>query len=1144
MANKYKNIIGTGLTDYVQDQINYRKKVTRGDVATNRRSSKELQWLTNRNAWFRLSSGAKFNPSPADINYNFEYPTNSQGQRLEGPANLQVDTTEFDAGFSEDLAKKYILQGGTLKNGKIRTTFKDTYPKGNYDSDNNFLGTESSIKGIKDDLGYKPLPGITNVSVGTRGKWRTTLEADVEFVCYNLEQLEIMNKLYMSLGVHVFLEWGHTPYINSSGNIIESFDPINFFDNDFKDKKKLIQEIEKTKKQHHGNYGALLGRVYNFTYSSNPDGSYNCKVQVVGPGAILESIRVNRATMYDFDKLTKENNASKYNSDLANALTSIKNFLYKSLIAQGELTATFSGNLTQIQKTSQVSDNAFGRLDSSKYFTIKTRYDEKEEPFSYGNLLSKIYGSCTYKGYDFTDNGSSPLTFINGNTSFAAYGNAWQYVSGLSTDNLSPITTDLFDGFATRFIKGGKLVQDENPFNDTDIVEYQYIKLGHLLALIQHVCVFTEVREGSVAFNNNNSSATDYSPVVYIDFHPDNTIMKTGVLEASSNPEVCIIPLKINTKGNDSDKEAFDKFFTPLDTRKESPYSWQDDSTEFKNNESKNLIVYNELNKINKVLGNSIDGKLMNVLVNINFAVKTLKDLENQDREVDLLSYINAILDNINLSLGKINNFRAFFDDCSHVVRIIDEHKTENFEKELLTIPNFGLESVTYDYAFSSNIDPKLAAKIVIATQGQNGGIKDFSEDVLTYQRLNIDIRDRFAPQIKPALPPSKNTQVQSKQEQEKVAQKLFDHLYKIYSLDELVDPSTMSNLLKAFNDTSNIQQKYYKDKNSTLLIPLDINLKIDGITGILPYNAFLLPENRLPLRYQNSNIAFIIFSIDHEFESNQWNTILKGQLVYRNGVNVNDDRPKRGNINRTPVNITSNIEAPNDIFYGGRQTPLFQTGDFNQPEPKAEKLPTDTTSEDITNTTTPDGRRSVTITSTTRDNTPAIIPTDIQTATPFIKTQESKTGAQIKAYKDIDYTVAAGYKWRIGWGSDTITTPGGSTRSVKEGDVITQSQADADLERRLKTEFKPKVISTCRANGVDYDSLPSPVKTVFIDCAYNYGSLWNDIVISYRDGGNTIQEKTQGLIQELQRRIDRGASQVPKRRGAEIEHLGGTPRY
>jgi hypothetical protein len=63
---KYKNIIGTGLTDYVQKQINYRKDLTSKD----KRSSKDLQWLTNRNSWFRLSSGAEFNPSPINIRYD------------------------------------------------------------------------------------------------------------------------------------------------------------------------------------------------------------------------------------------------------------------------------------------------------------------------------------------------------------------------------------------------------------------------------------------------------------------------------------------------------------------------------------------------------------------------------------------------------------------------------------------------------------------------------------------------------------------------------------------------------------------------------------------------------------------------------------------------------------------------------------------------------------------------------------------------------------------------------------------------------------------------------------------------------------------------------------------------------------------
>ena len=644
MANKYKNIIGTGLTDYVQEQINHRKEVTGNK---NQRSPKELQWLTNRNSWFRLSSGAKFNPSPISVRYD-KKTVDKSALSLESllpidkflSPNLD-DVQALDAGYTDDLAKKYILQGGTLKNGKRRTTFKDTYPKGNYDDDGNFLGTEASIKGTKDDLGYKPLPGITNVSVGTRGKWRTTLEADVDFVCYNLEQLEIMNKLYMSLGVHVFLEWGHTPYINSSGNIIESFNPINFFDNNFRDKKVLIQEIEKKKKEHHGNYGALLGRVYNFTYSSNPDGSYNCKAQVIGPGAILESIRVNRATMYDFDLSNQEDNSSKYDSDLANALTSIKNLLYNSLISFAEYKSNVGGNALGPVAGDRTIINGFGRLDASQYFKGNTS-TEAQKPFEYGSLLKRIYGNCTYKGYDFVrNNNSATLQFPNGDKSFAAYGNAWQYVSNLSTD-VKPLDINLFDGFATRFSKGGRSTQESlggvTVFSDEDaVVNHQYIKLGHLLALIQHVCVFSEVSEGSVTINNNASSTTDYSPVVYIDFHPDNTIMKTGVLEATSDPSVCMIPLKINTKSNESENEAFDKFFTPLDTRKKSRYSWQDDSSEIKYNEDKNLIVYKDiLNKINSVL-DPLDNKLMNVLVNLKFAIGTLKSLENQNREVDFI---------------------------------------------------------------------------------------------------------------------------------------------------------------------------------------------------------------------------------------------------------------------------------------------------------------------------------------------------------------------------------------------------------------------------------------------------------------------------------------------------------------------------
>jgi GH24 family phage-related lysozyme (muramidase) len=148
----------------------------------------------------------------------------------------------------------------------------------------------------------------------------------------------------------------------------------------------------------------------------------------------------------------------------------------------------------------------------------------------------------------------------------------------------------------------------------------------------------------------------------------------------------------------------------------------------------------------------------------------------------------------------------------------------------------------------------------------------------------------------------------------------------------------------------------------------------------------------------------------------------------------------------------------------------------------------------------------------------------DVPAITNFIKKQE---GFETTPYDDRG-------SLRIGYGSDTITRVDGSVEKVKPNSVINQTEGDLDLQRRIIQEFKPAVISRCRELGVDYTQLPLKVKVVFVDCAYNYGSLWYDIIRSYINGG------VNGLIAELQNRINRGASQVPSRRAAEIKYLQG----
>ena len=1114
-----KNIIGTGFDDYVQKQINDRVEITNKQT----RDSKDFLWLSNRNAWFRLSSGAQTTTLPDDqlIIKDLVKPL----------LQLEDEQAKINSSFQSDLAQLNVIQGGSIKVGAspgqviTKNTFSEAYTR----NQNNIPGT--------DDLGFKPTPGITDVSVGTRGKWRTTLEADISIKAYNLEQLEIVNRLYMSLGVHVFLEWGHTPYIDNEGKVNTTpINPIIFFSPNT-DRHKLLQDIEKKKKETSGNYGALLGRVTNFNYTAQIDGSYDCKIVVIGPGSMLESIRINKASGIDFDKLSKENESKKYKSDLHNTLESIKNHLIgleMSFIKKDEYTARRGaiGRATKGIRISQFGSTSIGNNFVRPISTTNISGIESSpspDIKSYSGLLTRIYSTCNYKGYKFEE-GKIVYPQQN-NESFAAYGNAWRYVSNLDKDGLNPIPLNLFHGFSARFSKNG----GENvSFSDGE--EEQYITFGHLLALLQHVCVFNETK-GNITIGGDDSTR----PVVYIDFHPDNTIMKTGPLQASLDPEVCMVPLKINTTGNDNEQIALGRFFSPL-------------STETETTDPKNLIKYKELNRINESILNTIPNsggnynKLMNVLVNINFAIETLNLLENNssNKEVNLLEYITKILDGITLALGKINNFRVFFDDCSHVVRIIDEHRTEEI-RDLIEIPNFGLKSLTYNYSFGSQISPKLAAQIVIAAQGQDGGIQQFPEDVLTYQKLNVNVRDKFAPKIIPSIPnDTRKLQEDQKQAKLKSLQKLFDQIFHVYTLDEQVESGTTQSLINLFADLNNVNEKYYPDKASTLLIPLTLDLEMDGLTGIMPYNAFLLPNDRLPVRYQNKGIAFIVFSIDHTFDSNQWKTKLTGQMIFRGENQTIERREPVQPVNTIKKSPLTPLNAPT---LSTNYNLAIPTGNFDL---KPNGLPGDNAVPEQENQTDLDPSPNIS------DNPTLLI----------IKFIEDNEGLAKIAYPDL---IAAGqngitadsgfvfrfkisnsggtwdskvevnpgdkYRWVIGYGSNTITSLTGNVRFVKKGDTIDRNQAKLDLERRLKSEFIPKVKRACAANNVDYDQLPNKVKVVFVDCAYNYGTLWNDIIISYRDRG------IQGLINELQRRIDRGSSQVPRRRAEEIRYLGGTPR-
>jgi hypothetical protein len=250
-AKDYTNIAGSPFQPYVRDQIDIRKEIVNKET----RSSSELLWLTNRNSWIRISSGV----------------------------NVNNDNPYFPNEKGDILSKKYLLQAGLVDHTEGATSYK---LRSGIDSNGAY-----GIGGT--DFGYKPMPGLENLSIKTGGKLGTLREASIDFTCYNIEQLDIMSALYMRLGFSVLIEWGHIPFLDNKGVLNSNPIPLEFYG--IKTKEELMADIQKKRVDHSGNYDAMWGTIKNFSYSYGENGEFKCKVDLVGAGDILESLKINQS---------------------------------------------------------------------------------------------------------------------------------------------------------------------------------------------------------------------------------------------------------------------------------------------------------------------------------------------------------------------------------------------------------------------------------------------------------------------------------------------------------------------------------------------------------------------------------------------------------------------------------------------------------------------------------------------------------------------------------------------------------------------------------------------------------------------------------------------------------------------------------
>jgi len=320
-------LYGVPLNIGVRTQLAYRAQ----NLGATDKDVQQLMVDNNRGAWVSLASSAQ-TLSEETIKYKETLKKHLTSGWIENQIAAQKYLESVEAAKSEQgnqLAQGNILSGGVLypritDSNKLKLErrtgidFGKTY---------NPFGNQSSYE-HSPEFGFQPMMGITDFKIVTQSAFGTLRKATVTIKAFTPDQLSILETLYFRPGFSMLLEWGNSAYIDKNGEISSYNLGIakTFTLGNLKDKKvenedgtkeivtavQQMKEMIKENREFSGyNYDGIIGKVVNFSWRLANDQSYDCTLDILSEGMVVDAIKTvyTPSTDTSLDKYKSGNQA-------------------------------------------------------------------------------------------------------------------------------------------------------------------------------------------------------------------------------------------------------------------------------------------------------------------------------------------------------------------------------------------------------------------------------------------------------------------------------------------------------------------------------------------------------------------------------------------------------------------------------------------------------------------------------------------------------------------------------------------------------------------------------------------------------------------------------------------------------------------
>jgi hypothetical protein len=958
-----KSIIGAGFSKFVQDQIKIRQDKNKIAV----KDSNTIFYQNANTAFLRLSSGV-------DVGEN--NPTEAK--------NYQLYNTRFENAQATGVG----LGGNTAYGWKSNSGY-----------------------------GFVPPPGLVSADIKSmnRGSLR---EANINILCHSMDQFEIIDRLYLRLGYSMLLEWGWSYYFNNNRELKTSYHNVatdQFFFNNGSNYISILNQIQNDRDKSCGNYDAMLGRIVNYSWSLERDGSYNITLTMRSVGDVIESLKTNTNLNTSTDTTDNKGPALNVNSN--------KSTLNKILYELSKKVPSYKGSVRSLDGiTTRDIESLLENIKASNTKGDNLNSIKDVLKVNYINLKPENANGATYNQF-----------YIKLGKLIDIIQNFLLYYSP-KQDNQAVInfSSDRNENFCFTFPAHGSLdprvclipvnAKLENPIVDTqDPNAPTGVTLNYLIKEYQYTWY-------EVSWRFGNRSTGQYVSKIWDPINPSPTIpsnVKNKLLSLQSD-SVIVINGPIDASGSQTKtvKKLSDKALTFLksspngeDLKDEYTDEWNDSTFDGETS----VFIEAELNKeylvINGTTGVYIDavdivdqqisqlnkeeyrttyfiykhtavthtyfnpnelvpsipasdealpsdkviteyikgtgfrvdnkyiGSTMDIYVNMDYIVTTLSNyIDVNTNTISAFDFLEKLMSGIQNALGCVNNFTTVYDEDSNIFRIIDSTFIPNLDKlegvkqyfenppaEFITHTlDTSQGSFVRDASVKTKLSNNFATQVTIGAQA-NGNV--VGENATALSKWNVGLYDRI---IKEKLDTLSVNNPNSRNNSQTLLLQNFTTLGGL--LSAIDDRSVTTDLIDSSRNSSVDLFKYYigtLDIPGIGFLPIDLELTMDGLSGIKIYESYTADTRLLSKRYKDK-IQFITTGVSHKIQNNDWTTTLTSISGPKyTGVEIKD--PKGLPIVFTPLeNINSQgsvntVQGNLQTWGSGHSTGVLNDAQFNK---------------------------------------------------------------------------------------------------------------------------------------------------------------------------------------------------------------------